>query len=233
MKYFKFAQISEETGKSWIIEQPISGPSYPKLPGMTNVIQLNQDRRFYVATADDTATPDPENYIFEITPAERAELLRDHVQIDIQNRLDTIYTEENDFRRAVLGKYDDTASIAGIYKYQQAKDLLLDPAVVAKDVRSEAMIREVNVLELAERIVANHEKFRNEEVKIAGIRGMIYDRLKNYQFNLLNPDASYEDFYSTEKIGEREEDIGGEKKIVDEIVGKYSLSIDVRFKHIG
>lgn len=232
MKYFKFAQISEETGKSWILEQPISGPSYPKLPGMANIIQLNQDTHYYVAEVDDLAISNPDNYIFEITAQERAQLLKESVQVDIDRRLDSIYAEENDFRKATLGKYDDTASIAGIYKYEQAKQLIADSSATASDVRAEASIRGVDPITLAERIVINHEKFRSDEVAIAGIRGMIYDRLKAFIFDLTNPDVSYLDFYSEEKIGEHEEtSFEQQTEIFDVLVGKYVLALDARFKY--
>jgi hypothetical protein len=239
MKYFKFAQISADTGISWVIEQPISGPSYPPLPGLNVTVQLMQDRRFYLGTVDDSAVADPANYIFELTPAEYAEELKPHVEAFRQERLDRIYPEEKEFRQSVFGKYDDTASIAGIYKYQEAIELLADPTAPAPEVRNEAAVRGVDPIVMAERIVANHEAFRDKESKIAGIRGMVYDRLTNFVFDLNAADASYAEFFSQEKIGERTENRMNpetgvmEDTVVDVMVGKYVLAIGARFQYLG
>ena len=239
MKYFKFAQISADTGISWVIEQPISGPSYPPLPGLNITVQLMQDSRFYLGTANNTAKADPDNYIFELTPAEYAEEVKGHVEAHRQERLDRIYSEEKEFRQSVFGKYDDTASIAGIYKYEEAIELLADPTADALEVRNEAEVRGVDPVVMAERIVANHESFRDKESKIAGIRGMVFDRLTNFVFDSDDADASYADFFSQEKIGERTENKMNletgvmEEVVVDVMVGKYELSIGTRFQYLG
>ena len=47
---------------------------------------------------------------------------------------DSMYAQEYDFRTSIFSKYHDTASIAGIYKYEQAKELLNDPDASAVDV---------------------------------------------------------------------------------------------------
>jgi len=239
MKYFKFAQISADTGVSWVIEQPISGPSYPPLPGLNVTVQLMQDSRFYLGTANNTAKADPDNYIFLLTPSEYAQELKGHVEAHRQERLDRIYSEEKEFRQSVFGKYDDTASIAGIYKYEEAKQLLADPTAPALEVRNEAEVRGVDPVVMAERIVANHEAFRDKESKIAGLRGMVFDRLTDFEFDLDDADASYADFFSQEKIGERTENKMNfetgqmEDTVVDVMVGKYELSIGTRFQYLG
>ena len=126
MKYFKFTQISADTGVSWAVAQPVSGPSFPSIPGLTNVIQLNYNNLYYIGEVSDEATPDPANYCFEITSEQRAQELKKMIDWEIQKRLDTIYQEEKEFRQAIFSKYDETAMIAGAYKYQEAKELLAD-----------------------------------------------------------------------------------------------------------
>lgn len=237
MKYFKFAQISQDTGISWAIAQPISGPSWPEIPGLNlnTSVQLSHNPIYYLAKVDDSAVANPDNHIFELTLAEYAEELKQHVMNITNKEKDSIYTEECSFREAIFNKYHDTASIAGVYKYQQAKELIEDNGAPAPEIRTEAASRGVDVLVLAVRIIDNHESFRNKEAKIAGIRGRIWDRLQTFEFDLENPDVSYAEFLSSEVIGTITETVfeDGEmvNKEVDVSVNKYTLALGTRFQY--
>lgn len=237
MKHFKFAQVSAETGVSWAIAQPVSGPSWPKIPGLdlSASIQLAHSPIYYVGPVSDSATPDPSNHIFELTASEYADELKSHVMHQLTRERDSVYQQEYDFRSSVFSKYHDTASIAGIYKYEQAKGLLLDPTADAPEVRAEAAARGVDPVTMASRIVTNHESFRAQEAKIAGIRGLVMDRLNGFEFDLSDPDGSCAEFTSTEVVGTQtvQEFESGEQveKEVDVVVGKYSLSLPVRFQY--
>lgn len=237
MKYFKFAQISEETGISWAIAQPISGPSWPKISGLdlNRSIQLSHSPVYYLAQVGDDAVANPDNHIFELSFEEYALEIKNHVMHQLNLEKESIYLEEYNFRNSIFNKYHDTASIAGIYKYQQAKELLLDNSILAPEIRTEASIRGVDPISLASKIIQNHESFRQQETKIAGIRGKIWDRLNSYQFDLANPDDSLSEFMSIEVIGTEthEEFENGEmvNKTVDVVVRKYSLSLGVRFQY--
>lgn len=239
MKYFKFTQISEETGISWMIKQPLSGPSLPfsLLPGLSNTTQLSYDPAYYIGQADDSAQANPDNFIFEITAQERAEELKKHVEHMRQERLDNIYSDEKEFRQGVFSKYDESASIAGVYKYDEAKALVADNTAAAPQIRQEATVRGVDPVTLAQRIITNHEDFRAKEAKIAGIRGMVQDRLTSYNFDLQSPDQSVEEFLSMEKVGEKTEKRfeNGQMvdKTIDVMVGKYSLAIETRYQYLG
>ena len=236
MKYFKFAQVSDETGISWIIAQPVSGPRMPSLPGLTNIIQL--DYWYYLGEADDQAQSDPDNYIFELTLQEYATELKALTDRMVSERLNRIYQEEKDYRRAVFTKYDETATIAGVYKYQEAKELLADSNAAAPQVRQEAQIRGQDVVTVANRIITNHEAFRQKEAKIAGVRGMIMDRLTSFSLNMNDPKPSWQDLISTEKIGEEiRKEVNPntgmlEDRLVDVKVGKYELNLDQRIKFL-
>ena len=235
MKRFKFAQISADTGVSWAIAQPVSGPSWPKIPGLdlSNSIQLAHAPIYYIAEVSDSAVPNPDNHIFELTDEQYAQELRDHVMHQLNAERDSVYQQEYDFRNSMFSKYHDTASIAGIYKYEQAKAVLLDPTADAPEVRAEAAARDVTVEYMAARIVANHESFRAQEAKIAGIRGRIMDRLNGYEFDLLDPDGSLAEFNSTEVVGTVTQQVFEDgqtvEKEVDVTVRKYSLSLETRF----
>jgi hypothetical protein len=237
MKYFKLTQISAETGISWAIAQPISGPSFPDITGLnaSSLIQLAHSPTYYIGPVDDGAVPNPDNHIFELTAAEYAQELKQHVMYQLDKEKDSIYQEEYNFRSSIFSKYHDTASTAGIYKYEQAKALVADSTAAAPDVRAEATARGVEPGVLATRIIANHEDFRTKEAKIAGIRGNVLDRIGAYVFDLDNADASYTEFLTEEVIGTvtRNEMEEGNmvEKVVDIKVRKYQLSLGARFQH--
>lgn len=237
MKYFKFAQISAETGVSWAIAQPVSGPSWPEIPGLdlSSSIQLAHAPIYYLARVDDSAIADPDNHIFELTHEEYARELETHTLWKLNQERDSIYQQEYEFRESQFSKYHDTASIAGIYKYEQAKAVLADPLADAPEVVAEANARGVTVAEMAARIIQNHESFRAKEAKIAGIRGKIMDRLNAFVFDLHDPDASYQDATSTEVIGSKTQQVFEDGQMVEKpiyvAVGKYSLSLPIRFEY--
>jgi len=237
MKYFKFAQISQDTGISWAIAQPVSGPSWPDLPGLdvSASIQLSHNPTYYIAQVNDTAVANPDNHIFELTAGEYAEQLKQHVMYQLNKEKDSIYQEEYNFRQSIFSKYHDTASTAGIYKYEQAKALVADATAAALDVRAEATARGVAPAVMAGRIITNHEDFRAKEAKIAGIRGKIFDRVSTYVFNLDDADASYAEFLTQDVVGTRTEQVlengAMVERVVDVKVGKYQLGLGARFQH--
>ena len=69
MKYFKFTQISQDTGISWAIAQPISGPSYPDIPGLdlSTTIQLAHSPIYYIGMVADNVVADPDNQLLPNT----------------------------------------------------------------------------------------------------------------------------------------------------------------------
>jgi len=238
MNYIKFTQIDAETGISWAIKQPVSGPSWPSIPGLelSSAIQLEQNPIYYLGTTEEEVQNNPENYLFVLTFEEYANELKTHTLIKFNREKDSIYNEENAFRNAFFDKYHDTASIAGIYKYEQAKELLVDENALAPDVRLEAQVRNIGVIELANRIIENHEDFREKEAKIAGIRGRILDRLNSFEFDLQNPKESLEEFESFEVIGtittQGTNESGETIDISTNVeVPKYSLSLSTRYMY--
>lgn len=237
MKYFKFTQIDAETGISWAINQPISGPSWPDIPGLNlnETVQLAQNSIYYLAKVDDSAVANPDNHFFELTLEEYAQELKDHIMIKLNQEKNTIYQQENEFRNSIFSTYHETATVAGIYKYNQAKEFLTDSSAPAIELRAEAQARGVTVEVMANRIIQNHENFRQKEAKIAGIRGKILDRLQSFTFNDQDPDASYNEFMTEETIGttKRNEFENGEmvEKDVDVKIHKYSLNLPARFQY--
>ena len=231
MKYFKFTQISEESGKSWLIEQPLSGPSLPRflIPGLNYTVRVDQD--FWVGTADDAAVANLDNYIFEITKEEYAEFIKRDFLFAISSAKHNIYQEEKHLRDKVFSTYHETASTAGIYKYEQAKALILDPNASAPDVRLEVATRGGDVAVIAQRIVTNHEDFRAKDAKISGIRGKMLDRYNSYEFNSDDPVAMFEDYFTREQIGEERKMPDNENSELRPVyVNKYALDFNIRYK---
>ena len=148
---------------------------------------------------------------------------------------DSIYEEEYNFRQSIFSKYHDTASTAGIYKYEQAKALVADATAAAPDVRAEATARGVAPAVMASRIITNHEDFRAKEAKIAGIRGKIFDRVSAYVFNLEDAGGSHAEFLTEEVVGTRTENVfedgNAVEKVIDVKVRKYQLSLGARFQY--
>ena len=237
MKYFKFAQISQDTGISWAIAQPVSGPSHPEIPGLnaSTSIQLAHTPVYYIASVSNEAVADPDNHIFELTTAEYAEEIKQHVMYQLDKEKDSIYQEEYNFRQSIFSKYHDTASTAGIYKYDQAKALFADATAAAPDVRAEATARGVTPSIIASRIITNHEDFRAKEAKIAGLRGKILDRINAYAFNLDDAGGSYAEFLTEEVVGTMTNKVfeNGEMvdKVIDVKVRKYQLALGARFQY--
>lgn len=235
MKYFKFTQIDAVTGISWAIKQPISGPSWPSIPGLQDFTTLSHSPIYHVAIVDDAAEADPDNHFFELTAEEYAQELKNHVINALTLEKNAMYQQEKDVRNQVFYKYHDTASIAGIYKYEQAKELIADNTASAPDVRAEAEARGVSSVVMANRIIENHESFRAKEAKIAGIRGKILDRIEAFEFNLEDPAASLAEFDADEVIGTRTERrfVEGEMQDVeiDVIVKKYHLTLSLRLQY--
>lgn len=236
MKYFKFTQISADTGISWVIDQPVSGPTLPFdiLPGLSIVAEI--DKPYYLGTANDEAQSNPKNYIFELSFEEFATELKNVTLSEITKRKIDIYKEEYDLRTSIFNKYHESASLAGIYKYEQAKLLVADSNAVAPDVRAEATAREMDLLVLANRIIQNHEDFRSKEAKIAGIRGKILDRLNSFVFDMNNPILSHSNFYKqVETIGIEIIPVMNfetnqiERKEMEVKIGFYSTNLDRRF----
>jgi hypothetical protein len=231
MKYFKFTQISEETGKSWLIEQPISGPSLPRIliPGLGYSVRIDED--YWVGTADDTAVANPDNYIFEITKEEYSDFVKRDIVLAIALAKNNIYQQEKQFRDEVFGTYHETATTAGIYKYEQAKALILDANAAAADVRLEATTRGVTAAVMAQRIITNHEDFRAKDAKISGIRGKMLDRYNSYVFNSDDPVAMFEDYLSREQIGEQRANPNNENsELIPVYTNKYALDFATRYK---
>lgn len=234
MKIFKYYQIDPSTGISAAIKKPTAGAGWPSFPGMQYVFDFNS---FQYAYVDDSAEADPDNYIFEITEEEFSNDVENKVNQYLIDYKAATYVNEKALRELVFGKYDATAQIAGVYKYQEAVKFLEDgtPSV---DITAEATARGVTETEIAEKIVVNHEKFRLNDATIAGLRGKILDRLDVYAFDAAAPLESWNELVTRmEVVGHREPNPGGlpgpEPENLEVKVQYYYPDLATRWNYLG
>lgn len=204
MKYVKFTQIDYITGISNNIKSSENGLMFPSIDGLEILFQDTINDVFWYGTVPDNITSNTENQFFVLSNEEFSENLNKMITKSIIERKDELYEEEKKVRDILMGKYHVTASIAGLYKYEQAKEYLLDANVPAIELRLEANVRGIPVSDLALMVISLHDEFREKEALVAGIRGMLYGRLDSFVFDTLNPMASWNEFHSTELIGENE-----------------------------
>ncbi len=232
MKFFKFYKVDASTGKSVEIEKPVEGPTNPNLAGLANIFEFGG---LTYATADDSAAADDDNYIFEITEAAYIAVIKDGFNALKLGRTNLAYEQEKGIRSSQFSKYGDTATIAGVYKYDLAKAYVADNSADAGIVATEATARGLTTLAMATKIVTNHEAFRTTEAKIAGLRGKITDRLEGLSFDdssLANALASWTEITKPEKIGTEESGVGVGVDDRDVIVGHYDPSLSIRWEHL-
>ena len=238
MKIFKFLSVDAKTGISVAIERSIEGPTRPNLPGMGEVFEFGG---WMYATVDDSAEAAPDNNIFEITQEELDEVFRGEFEYTKTQRIAATYEEEKGLRASLFGKYHESAAVAGVYKYEQAKAVLADPTADAPEVEAEATARGVSVAVIAQRIVDNHEAFRLTEAKLAGLRGKIVDRLNGLEFDETDAIGSWKELVERQEvIGTRERPAAGAGlpgaagPEDDEIkVGYYSSSLGSRWEWLN
>jgi hypothetical protein len=234
MKYFRFALVDSTTKISVKKEESVNGKMMPDLP-IVKFFTQEQDQDFWLVAVKDSAVANPDNDCFEITKQELAERLQVIVNQRINSLKPYAYQDEKNLRSSLFEKYHDTASIAGIYKYEQSKQLFVDETAEAPDVRAEAQLRGVDPVTLAERIIQNHEDFRHKESKIAGIRGKVIDRLVSYVFDMDDPEASWNEFISEEVIGQKTiikpGPTGPVEEVVDVTIGKYQVDLGKRYEY--
>lgn len=231
MKFFKFYKVDASTGKSVEIERSVEGPTNPSLAGLDNLFDFGG---WSYGTADDAAAADDDNYIFEITEAAYIAVIKDGFNDLKLGKTNKAYEQEKGLRDSQFSKYGDTATIAGVYKYDLAKAYVADNSADAGVVATEATARGLTTLAMANKIVTNHEAFRATEAKIAGLRGKIVDRLAGLTFNessLSDALASWTEITKSEKIGTEESAVaGGETR--DVIVGHYDPALSTRWEHL-
>jgi hypothetical protein len=234
MKLFKFQQVDFITGISVLLEPPINGPTNPNI-GEYNIVLVDGDWRY--AYVSDSSVENPENFIFEITEQEFSVFLKNKADNLVNEWKSQLYVQEKNLRNAILKKYDDTALSSGIYKYSESKNFL-DSGKNSEILNAEANVRGISVIELANKIITNHENYAINEAKISGLRGKILDRLNSYVFDLSNSLESWRELAEkTEIIGQKEIPTLGPEPLPQKDnnvkVGYYHPDLSIRWKYLN
>jgi len=211
-KNIKWIKVDSVTGVSEAITKPLNGSTNPNLSGLSQTFDWGQ---YKYGTADDSVTVDPSNHIHEITDAEWITDITGKIDEFVREWKVDIYEQEIDLRKKELGTYADSvyASSSG-YKYDAAV-AFISSATPNAGLTTEAFYRGCTVSTLANKIKTNHEAYITKEAKIAGLRGMLYDRIDGILAGIDTSTVakaleSQAGIHTTEKIGERTSGIGTE-----------------------
>ena len=180
-KNIKWMKVDSVTGISHMVALSENGLTDPDLSGLTSGGFDWND--FEYGTCDDSVTADPSNFIIEITDEQWISDIQEKANYQLGCWKAEIYKAEKDLRNEQLGTYGESAYAAGAgYKYDAAVEFLNNGTANA-GLTTEANIRGISVTALATKIKNNHEDFVDKEAKIAGIRGMMTDRLDSVAIN--------------------------------------------------
>ena len=214
-KNIKWIKVDSVTGVSEAITKPKNGAANPNLSGLTEQFDWGQ---YKYGTADDSVSTDDSNYIHEITDAEYITDITGKIQEFVREWKTVVYEQEVELRKKELGTYADSvyASASG-YKYDAAV-AFISSATPNAGLTTEAFYRGTTVSTLANKIKTNHEAYITKEAKIAGIRGLLFDRIDGIMAGIDTSTVakaleSYAGIHTSEKIGERTIGVGSTEDV--------------------
>ena len=183
--------------------------------GVTETFDWGQ---YKYGTAADSFTTNDDNHIHEITDGEWIADIKGKIDEFVRTWKTLVYQKEIDLRKRELGTYADSvyASASG-YKYDAAV-AFISSATPNAGLTTEAFYRGTTVGTLAAKIKTNHEAYITKEAKIAGIRGLIYDRIDGILAGIDTSTVakaleSYAGIHTSEKVGERTLGIGNTEDV--------------------
>jgi len=198
MKYAKFRMVDHITGISVYKQDSPNGPRLPNLGDMYNLFSgFGSD--WYYAEVNDDAPFDPENFILELTLEEYTEEIKSLISSLQEQAIKDAYDQERRLRDELFGTYHESATTAGIQKYQEAVEFL-NSGTTSTILQIESDSRGIDITVLAQKIVNNHNKFRETDAKLSGLRGKIVDRIKAFVFDAENPYQSLLAYNDTEIV---------------------------------
>ena len=221
-KNIKWIKVDSVTGVSEATTKATNGAVHPNLSGLTQTFDWGQ---YQYGTADDSVSTDDSNHIHEITDAEYITDITGKIQEFVREWKTVVYEKELDLRKKELGTYADSvyASASG-YKYDAAV-AFISSATPNAGLTTEAFYRGTTVSTLANKIKTNHEAYITKEAKIAGIRGLLFDRIDGIMAGIDTSTVakaieSHTGIHTEEKIGTKT--IGSDTEDVN--VGYYNPS---------
>ena len=221
-KNIKYRQVDYSTGVSVGIAKV--GPAGAKNPDLSGLIHQFEtiDGSWRFGTCDDSVTVDNNNDQYEVTDSEYITEIQGTTTAIVENWKREVYEYEKQIRDVELfNDYSQTVYSAAPYKYDAALAFLNNGTANA-GLTTEANARGITVTALANKIKTNHENYITIDAKIAGLRGLLYDRISSISINTSSVStalASYAGISTTEQIGTllRTPENGGE--FIDTVTG--------------
>ena len=200
-KNIKWIKVDSVTGVSEATTKAKNGAVHPT--GLNATFEWGQ---YHYGTADDSFSTDDSNHIHEITDGEWIADIKGKIDEFVRTWKTVVYEKELDLRKRELGTYADSvyASASG-YKYDAAV-AFISSATANAGLTTEAFYRGTTVSTLANKIKTNHEAYITKEAKIAGIRGLLFDRIDGIMAGIDTSTVakaleSYAGIHTSEKIG--------------------------------
>ena len=202
-KNIKWIKVDSVTGVSEANAKATNGATNPNLSGLSQTFDWGQ---YQYGTADDSVSTDDSNHIHEITDAEWISDIYGKIDEFVREWKVVVYEQELELRKQQLHTYADSvyASASG-YKYDAAV-AFISSATPNAGLTTEAFYRGITVGTLAAKIKTNHEAYITKEAKIAGIRGLLSDRIDGIMVGIDTSTVakaleSHTGIHTSEKVG--------------------------------
>jgi hypothetical protein len=203
-KQIKWIEVDADTQVSVAITKPTAGAANPNLTDLVQQFDWGQYRYGTCADSVTINSASNDNFIFEISDADYIADIKGKIEEYVREWKVAVYDEEKNLREQELGTYGDTVYAAGAgYKYSAAT-AFLSSATANAGLTTEANTRGVSVTVLANKIKDKHEEFITKDAQIAGLRGLLYDRIASIGINSTSVDtalASYVGIHTDEVVG--------------------------------
>ena len=182
-KQIKWMQVDDATQVSIALARPDAGPANPKLTDLHKQFDMNEWRYGTCADSVTINSASNDNNIFEISDADYIADIKSKTDTTVEEWKVTVYEHEKELRKEELGDYADSVYASGSgYKYDAAVAFISSGTANA-GLTTEANIRGISVTALANKIKAKHEEFITKDAQIAGLRGMLCDRIDSIGIN--------------------------------------------------
>ena len=203
-KNIKYRQVDCDTGVS--VGIATVGPSGSKSPNLSGLSPkfMTLDGSWRFGTCDDSVTVNNSNDQYEVTDSEYITEIQSATTTRVEHWKIRIYELEKQIRdEELLNVYSPTVYASAPYKYDAAVAFLNNGTANA-GLTTEANARGITVTALSNKIKTNHENYITIDAKIAGLRGLLYDRISSISINTSSVTtalASYAGITTTEQIG--------------------------------
>lgn len=234
MKYVKFYLVDDTTGVSTLLQAESAGARIPEIPGLTNLC-VDFEAKWYYGHASDDFVADPDNHIYELTLEQYTAELTEKIAKLKADTIEVLYEEEKILRSNKLSSYHETATTAGVQKYNEAVTFN-DSGVASASLTTEAEKRGITVAQLCEKIIRKYNEFRAIDSKISGLRGKLTDRIKAFTLDQDDPWTSHQVWEEREetliesRVSTDDWVVTRDEVGTPEVIRYYSPNLEVRYR---